>query len=57
METTVIGDGVNLAFRIESMRKDYSVLFLISEHIYYSLFDAFAHNVHFVGRVRAQGKA
>ena len=57
METTVISDAVNLASRIESMTKDYNVPLLISEHTYYSLLDASAHNTRFVDRVRVKGKA
>jgi len=56
METTVIGDSVNLASRLESMTKVYGVPLLISEHTYYALSDPAAHDIRFVDRVRIRGK-
>lgn len=56
METTVISDAVNLASRLESLTKTYSVPVLISEHVLYSLRKAEKHDIRFVDRVRVKGK-
>ena len=56
METTVIGDAVNLASRLESMTKTYGVELLISEHTYYGLKRPDDHDIRFVDRVRVKGK-
>ncbi len=56
METTVIGDAVNLASRLESMTKTYGVELLISEHTYYGLKRPANHDIRFVDRVRVKGK-
>ncbi len=56
METTVIGDAVNLASRLESMTKTYGVELLISEHSYYGLKRPTDHDIRFVDRVRVKGK-
>jgi len=56
METTVIGDTVNLASRIESLTKAYGVPLLIGEHVLYSLENPSAHDIRFADRVRVRGK-
>jgi hemerythrin len=56
LETTVIGDAVNLASRLQSLTKTYGVLILISEHVLYSLEAPELHDIRFVDRVRVKGK-
>lgn len=56
IETTVIGDSVNLTSRIESLSKTYGVPLLISEHSLYSLEKPKSHDIRFIDRVRVKGK-
>lgn len=56
IETTVIGDAVNLASRLQSLTKVYGVPILISEHVLYSLEAPESHDIRFVDRVRVKGK-
>ncbi|MEO8502000.1 MAG: bacteriohemerythrin [Vicinamibacteria bacterium] len=56
MESTVIGDTVNLASRLETLTKVYSTPLLISEHTLYALQDASRYSIRFIDRVRVKGK-
>jgi len=56
MDTTVIGDTVNLASRIESMTKHYGANLLVSREVVDRLLDREARTVRLVGRVRVKGK-
>lgn len=56
METTVIGDTVNLASRLETETRTYDVPLLISEHTLYHLADAGRYHVRLIDRVRVKGK-
>lgn len=56
IETTVIGDAVNLASRLQSLTKTYGVPLLISEHVLYSIEELASHDIRFVDRVRVKGK-
>ena len=56
METTVIGDAVNVASRIESLTKRYRVNTLVSEDIIAGLTDQNAFSIRFVGRLRVKGR-
>ncbi len=56
MESTVIGDAVNLAARIESMTKTYGVPLLISEHTFYNLKNPEKFPLRFLDRVMVKGK-
>jgi class 3 adenylate cyclase len=57
MDSTVIGDGVNLASRIESMTKIYAAPLLISQKTFYSLETPLAYSTRIVDRVRVKGKS
>jgi class 3 adenylate cyclase len=56
METTVIGDTVNTASRIEGMTKAYAAPTLVSEAVAGRLTDPMHFTLRQVGRVRALGK-
>ncbi|MBI3094915.1 MAG: bacteriohemerythrin [Rhodocyclales bacterium] len=56
VETTVIGDAVNLASRLQSLTKTYGAALLISEHVLYSLKEPALRDIRFVDRVRVKGK-
>lgn len=56
MASTVIGDAVNLASRIETLTKTYGVDLLVSEYTYYGLEDPEKYRIRFVDRVRVKGK-
>lgn len=56
MESTVIGDTVNLASRLESATKTYGVPLLISEHTLYSLTDPQHYHIRLIDRIRVKGK-
>jgi class 3 adenylate cyclase len=57
MDSTVIGDDVNLASRIESMTKMYGSTLLISEKTFLGLDTPLAYSTRIVGRVRVKGKS
>ncbi len=56
MDTTVIGDSVNLASRLEGLTKVYNTPLLISEHTLHSLEDPTRYGIRFLGRSRVKGK-
>jgi hypothetical protein len=56
IETTVIGDVVNLASRIESLTKEYGVPLLISEYTYDSLENTSQYSIRFIGHAKVKGK-
>ena len=56
MESTVIGDSVNVAQRIEGLTKCYRVGILISEDVLANLEDPNAFSIRFVDRVRVKGR-
>ncbi len=57
MDTTVIGDSVNLAFRLESLTKLYQAPILISEDTLNNLKEPSRFDVRFIDRVRVKGKS
>ncbi|HQR05020.1 MAG: bacteriohemerythrin [Proteobacteria bacterium] len=56
MESTVIGDAVNLASRMEGHSKIYGAPLIISEHTYHSLEDKSAYSIRFLDRIRVKGR-
>lgn len=56
MESTVIGDTVNLASRLETLTRAYGTPLLISEHTMYWLKDPSEYHIRFIDRVRVKGK-
>ena len=55
MDSTVIGDAVNQASRLESWTKTYRAPFLISEHTLHELQDPSVYNIRFVDRLKLKG--
>jgi hemerythrin-like metal-binding protein len=56
MDSTVIGDAVNLASRMEEMTKTYLTPLLLSGHTLYSLSDVSKFRIRFIDRVHAKGR-
>jgi hemerythrin len=56
METTVIGDTVNVASRLQTITRTYGTPLLISEHTLYGLTDASNYSIRLIDRVRVKGK-
>ncbi len=56
MESTVIGDTVNLSSRIEVATKTYQTPLLISQNTLYDLTNPGKYDIRFLDRIRVQGK-
>lgn len=56
METTVIGDAVNLTSRIEDATKTYFTPLLISQNTLYDLSNPGKYDIRFLDRIRVKGK-
>jgi len=57
MDSTVIGDTVNLASRVESMTKNYLVSLLITNHTFGRLKNAGEYNLRIIDKVKVKGKS
>jgi adenylate cyclase len=56
MDSTVIGDAVNLSSRIEEVTKTYNAQLLISQNTLYDLADPSKYDIRFLDRIRVKGK-
>jgi hemerythrin len=56
MDSTVIGDAVNLTARIEEATKIYNACLLISQNTLYDLADPSKYDIRFLDRIRVKGK-
>lgn len=56
MDSTVIGDAVNLTSRIEEATKTYHAPLLISQNTLYDLADPAKYHIRFLDRIRVKGK-
>jgi len=56
METTVIGDTVNLASRVENLTKTYGVSLIVTNHFYRQLKRKESLNIREIDQVRVRGK-
>ncbi len=57
MDSTVISDAVNLAYRLESLTKEYLAPLLISHHTFLELQDANQYCIRLIDRVQVKGKS
>jgi hypothetical protein len=57
MDSTVIGDTVNLASRMEELTKNYGVSLLISHHTFLQLQDSNRYNFRIIDRLKVKGKS
>ncbi|MBE9183762.1 response regulator [Microcoleus sp. LEGE 07076] len=57
MDSTVIGDAVNLASRVESLTKSYGVSMLITQNTFLELLDPASYAIRNIGSVRVKGKS
>lgn len=56
MDSTVVGDAVNLGSRIEEATKIYQAPLLISQNTLYDLADPSKYDIRFLDRIRVKGK-
>jgi adenylate cyclase len=56
MDSTVIGDAVNLASRIEEATKTYHAPLLISQNTLYDIHQTAKYDIRFLDRIRVKGK-
>lgn len=57
MDSTVIGDAVNLTARLEEATKTYHAPLIISQNTLYDLTDPKKYNIRFLDRIRVKGKS
>jgi hemerythrin len=57
MDSTVIGDAVNLTARLQEANKTYHAPLIISQHTFYELEDSSRHLIRFLDRVKVKGKS
>jgi hemerythrin len=57
MDSTVIGDAVNLAARLEETTKTYNTPLIISQNTLYDLTDPGKYLIRFLDRIRVKGKS
>jgi hemerythrin len=56
MDSTVIGDAVNLASRLEETTKTYNSPLIISQNTLYDLIDPTKYHIRYLDRIRVKGK-
>ncbi len=57
MDSTVIGDAVNLTARLEEATKTYHAPLIISQNTLYDLADPHKYDIRFLDRIRVKGKS